>query len=46
LKVHVYSNVHDDLSGCLKEQVHLTKAMDDALMEAIQEIEDLYKHYK
>jgi hypothetical protein len=38
--------VHDDPSGCLKEQVHLTKAMDHALAEAIQKIEDLHKCYK
>jgi hypothetical protein len=38
--------VHNDPIGCLKEQVHLTKAMDHALMEAIQEIEDLPKHYE
>jgi hypothetical protein len=38
--------VHDDPSGRLKEQVHLTKAMDHALAEAIQEIEDLHNHYE
>jgi hypothetical protein len=45
-EVHVHSNVHDDPTRCLKEQVHLTKAMDLALVEAIQEIEDLHKRYK
>jgi hypothetical protein len=44
--IHVQSNVHDDPSGCLKEQVRLTKAMDHALVEAIQEIEDLHKRYE
>jgi hypothetical protein len=38
--------VHDDPLGRLKEQVHLTKAMDHALVEAIQEIEDLHKRYE
>jgi hypothetical protein len=46
LRFHVHSNVHDDPTGCLKEQVHLTKAMDHALADAIQEIKDLQKHYK
>jgi hypothetical protein len=45
-KIHVHSNVHDNPSGCLKEQVRLTKAMDHALAEEIQEIEDLHKHYE
>jgi hypothetical protein len=45
-EVYVHFNVHDNPSGCLKEQVHLTKAMDHALAEAIQEIEDLHKHYE
>jgi hypothetical protein len=38
--------VHNDPTGCLKEQVHLTKAMDHALLEAIQGIEDLHKRYE
>jgi hypothetical protein len=38
--------VHDDPTGHLKEQVRLTKAMDHALVEAIQEIEDLHKRYE
>jgi hypothetical protein len=38
--------VHNDPSGCLKEQVRLTKAMDHALVEAIQEIEDLHRRYE
>jgi hypothetical protein len=45
-EVHVHSNVHDDPAGRLKEQVRLTKAMDHALAEAIQEIEDLHKRYE
>jgi hypothetical protein len=45
-EVHVHSNVHDDPTGCLKEQVRLTKAMDHALIEGIQEIEDLHKRYE
>jgi hypothetical protein len=45
-EVHLHSNVHDDPMGCLKEQVCLTKAMDHALADAIQEIEDLHKSYK
>jgi hypothetical protein len=31
---------------CLKEQVHLTKAMDHALAKVIQEIKDLHNHYE
>jgi hypothetical protein len=45
-EVHVHSYVHNDPSGCLKEQVRLTKAMDHALAEAIQEIEDLHRRYE
>jgi hypothetical protein len=45
-EVHVHSNVHDDPTGHLKEHVHLTKVMDHALAEAIQEIEDLHKCYE
>jgi hypothetical protein len=45
-EVHVHFNVHDDPTRSLKEQVHLTKAMDHALAEAIQEIEDLHKRYE
>jgi hypothetical protein len=45
-KVHVHSNVHNDPSGRLKEQVHLTKAMDHPLAEAIQEIKDLHNRYE
>jgi hypothetical protein len=41
-EVHVHSNVHDDPTGRLKEQVRLTKA----LVEAIQEIEDLHNSYE
>jgi hypothetical protein len=45
-EVHAHSHVHDDPLGCLKMQVCLTKAMDHALVEAIQEIKDLHKRYK
>jgi hypothetical protein len=38
--------VHDDPTGHLEEQVRLTMAMDHALVEAIQEIEDLHKRYE
>jgi hypothetical protein len=38
--------VHSDPSRHLKEQVHLTKAMDHGLVEAIQEIEDLHNCYE
>jgi hypothetical protein len=42
----VNNKVHNDPTGWLGEQVHLTMAMDhDALSAAIQEIEELYKHY-
>jgi hypothetical protein len=45
-EVHVRSHVHDDPSGCLKEQLRLTKLIDHALAVAKQEIEDLHKRYK
>jgi hypothetical protein len=45
-EVHVHSNVHDDPMVCLKEQVCPTKAIYHALVEAIQEIEDLHKRYE
>jgi hypothetical protein len=41
----VNNKVHNDPTGWLGEQVHLTMAMDHALSAAIQEIEELYKHY-
>jgi hypothetical protein len=45
-EVHVHSNVHNNPTGRLKEQVRLTKAMNHALAEAIQESEDLHKCYE
>jgi hypothetical protein len=38
--------VHEDPTRHLKEHVCLTKAMDHALPEVIQEIEDLHKRYE
>jgi hypothetical protein len=45
LEVHVHSNVRNDPTGHLEEQMRLTMAMGRALAEAMQEIEDLHKRY-
>jgi hypothetical protein len=43
--VRVNNKVRNDPTGQLREQVHLTMAMDHALIEAIQEIEKLHMRY-